>query len=670
MSLRSRLLRIALVLLAVLLFAGYFAFSTFLFNPLEGDLEADVAALAPRDVDFFVARADLRDAFDPFPELAAYPRLAKHPAWQAFEGSPEYAGLRRDLKIDETLKQVREATARLPLGLEPLEVFGGRDLAVAGYFRGADLAQADWAAYGRANWAGKLAAEALRYPSLIGLSDQGIQADVQEGWVSLRGGALARQVFVGRIQDVVVVATQKELVEAAHGLVREAFADSLYQSAPYNDHILNANREPERDEVELYVNTRKLLEQTRFRGPWPDTKSQDFGPAFLGRLFQLGSLKAAMGVVGVDEGVSLDLRGDLSSELVTPDQARVYRTRGFDRDQFLFDVARLAPADTALFLYAHAPLGDVLRMALASAEPALKQNLEDAFRNTGKYQSLDQLITQLDGALKDRFAVIVRANDYPPDPDGPKHNDDPVPAVMLVLWTKDVEPIHQLRELIGNQGAKFGLQGRTPTEPGFFKHTEAGFETREYWSQLIPGTGIVVTGDRGELTIVTNALGMLGHIAKTYDVGGERYPRLADDSRFQALVGTGLKTANLALWANPKSLGPILRSRVQRVAEDSIVIDWPSERARVEDEVIRATLPGKQRGRLSAEEQAQVDAQVDPKLDALQKKVRSEQIPARMAEEERKIRYLEALTAVLAQVALDPRSLDVALRATMPLPER
>lgn len=670
MSLRTRLLRIALVVLAVLLFAGYFAFSTFLFSPLEGELEADVAALAPRDIDFFVARSDLEGVFDPFPELAAFPRVEQHPAWQAFAGSPEYAELRRDLKIDETLKQVREATSRIPLGMGALEIFGGEDFAIAGYFRGAELAQADWVVYGRANWAGKLVAAGLRYPGLLGLAGQGIQADVQENWVSLRGGQLARQVFVGRVKDVVIVATQKELVDAAHDLVRRGFADSFYQSAPYADHILNANREPERDEIELYVNSRKLLEQTRFRGPWPDTKSQDFAPAFLGRLFQLGSLKAAIGVLGLDEGVALDVRGELSSELMTPDQVRVYRTRGFDRHEFLDDFARLAPADTSLFLYAHASPGDLLRMGLASAEPALKTNLEDAFRNTGKYQSLDQLITQLDGALKDRFAVIVRPNDYPPDPDGPKHNGDPVPAVMLVLWTKEVGPIHALRELIGNQGAKFGLQGRTPTEPGFFQNTEAGFQTREYWSQLIPGTGIIVTGDRGELTIVTNALGMLGHVAKTYDVGGDRYPRLADDPRFQALVGSGLKTANLALWANPRTLAPILRDRVQRVAEDSIVIDWRSERARLEDEVIRASLPGKQRGRLTAEEQAQVDAQVEPKLDALQKRVRSEQVPAVMAAEERKIQYLEALTAVFVQVALDPRSLDLALRATLPLPER
>ena len=56
---KSRLLRIAAILLGVLLFAGFFAFTTFFYSPFEGALEEDVAALVPRDVDFFVARADL-----------------------------------------------------------------------------------------------------------------------------------------------------------------------------------------------------------------------------------------------------------------------------------------------------------------------------------------------------------------------------------------------------------------------------------------------------------------------------------------------------------------------------------------------------------------------------------------------------------------------------------
>src|SRR5204863_4877590 len=117
MSLKSRLLRIAMTVLVVVLFAGYFAFSTFFFNPLGGGLDAPVAALAPRDVDFFLAKADARALFDGFPKLAVEKRLEKLPAWTSFASSPEAADLARSLKIDETLAELREAVKDIPLGL-------------------------------------------------------------------------------------------------------------------------------------------------------------------------------------------------------------------------------------------------------------------------------------------------------------------------------------------------------------------------------------------------------------------------------------------------------------------------------------------------------------------------------------------------------------------------
>ena len=41
---------------------------------------------------------------------------------------------------------------------KPIEAFVGasEEMDLAGYFRGADMAQADWAAYGRVGWRGKL----------------------------------------------------------------------------------------------------------------------------------------------------------------------------------------------------------------------------------------------------------------------------------------------------------------------------------------------------------------------------------------------------------------------------------------------------------------------------------------------------------------------------------
>lgn len=663
MSLKSRFLRITLIVLGVLAFAGYFAFATFLYDPLEGDLDYDVAALAPRDVDFYASKADLRALFQPFPDLAAKKQLEENAAWNAWTSSPEYQDLARSTRLEETLAQMKKDLGALPFGMDLLDVFGGEDLAVAGYLKGADFAQADWALYGRANWAGKLAASALRHPGLLGLEKRGLAAVEGDECVELSGGQLPRTLYVTRLRDVVIVATKPEFAKKAHDLERKQYADSLYQSAMYHDFIEQKERNKRRDEVEVFVNTMKLMDAMGFKGEYPDTKSQDFTPAFLGRWFQARSAKNVTGIVGLDGGLQLDLHGEFSSELITRDQEKFYRTRGFDRGQVLGEAAQLAPADCALFVVLHAGMADFARQVFASMEPALKQVVEDTFRSTGKYQNLEQVIAQLDGAFKDRMAILVRKNDYGFDADGPPHTDDPVPAVALVFWTKDVKQIVDLRETIGNNGSKFGLKGRSETEVGYFKYFEAGYETREYWSRQIPGTGCISTVNAGDITIVTNVSKMMGHILKVQTQGGDKYPRLADEPAFEALMQSAPPRSNLLVYANPRILGPILRDQAKVAAASAVHVDWQSITPLEGQKILRAEFGGKKEADLSAEEKASFDAKLDARLKELEAKFAKEQVPTFMAKQERWIRYLEGTESVLLFLALDPKNWDLVVRA-------
>jgi len=666
---KSRLLRYALILLGVLLFAGFFAFSTFLYNPFEGALTEHVAALVPRDVDFFVGRSGLAGAFGKFPHLALEERLAEQPAWQAWANSPEGRKLATDIKLEETLKELEAQAAQLPFGMQPQEVFGGQELAVAGYFRGRALEQADWAVYGRTNWLGKLGAALLSYPKALGLEKRGIKATVSEGKVALSGGGLPREVFVGRIKDVVIVATKPELIKAAHDLRAASFVDSFYQSANYNDWIQHASRSAQRDEFELYVNTRKLLEGLGISGPWPDTKSQDFTPALLGRLFQLPSLKNAIGVLGTEGGLQVDLHGEFSAEHITGDMSHVYRARGFDKPT-LEEVARLAPRDTGLFAYLHAPVGEVLRMICDSMEPAMRQNIEGAFRGTGRYPKLDALINELDGDFKDRWCLIVRPNDYPPDPDGPPNDGQPMPAVALVLWTKNAPAVEALEKLIGSQGQRFGLQGKDKNSGGFFSNTEAGYQTYEFWSQIgVPGTGVIVTAKAGEMTVITNSLGMMGHLLKTYSVGGDKYPRLSEEPRFSALVQSSLSKANLALWVHPQTLVPVLRQSAEMRARGQIRIDFTAQRAAEGPKILREEFGGRKEAELNAEEKERFLKLGDERMAALRARVFAEQIPELIKREDRLLKTVEACSGALFCLALDPKSFDLSGRVLLPLPE-
>lgn len=665
---KSRLLRIAAIALGVLLFAGFFAFSTFLYSPFEGALAEHAAALVPRDVDFFLGRSDLGSAFTKFPHLALEAKLAQQPAWQAWAHSPEGERFAADLKLDETLKELEAQAAQLPFGMQPQEVFGGSELVVAGYFKGASLAQADWAVYGRTNWLGKLGAALLSYPKLLSLEQRGLKAVVSEGQVALSGGGLPREVFVGRVKDIVIVATKPELLKAAYELRAAGFADSFYQSANYNDWIQHASRSPERDEFELFVNSRKLLENLGANGAWPDPKSQDFAPALFGRLFQLSSLKNAIGVVGLEGGVQFDLHGEFSSEHITGDMARVYRWRGFDKPT-LEEVARLAPRDTGLFAYLHAPVGEMLRMVRDSMEPAMRQLIEDAFRGTGRYANLDALVKELDDDFKDRWCLIVRPNDYPPDPEGPPHTDEPVPAIALVLWTKNQQAVQDLEKLIGGQGQRFGLAGKDKNSGGFFSNTEAGYSTYEYWSQFVPGTGVIVAAKAGEMTVITNSLGMMGHLLKTYSVGGDKYPRLSEDARFSALLQSSISKANLAVWLRPESLIPVLRQSAELRARSQVHFEPKDFRPGEEAKILRAEFNNKKPAELTPEEKERFVQLGNDRMDAMRSKVFADLVPALVKKEERVLQTLEACSGALFLLALDPKSFDLSGRVLIPLPE-
>jgi len=55
MSRKKRILKISAITLGVLLFLGYFAFSTFLFKPFESKWPHALAGLIPRQLAFFLS---------------------------------------------------------------------------------------------------------------------------------------------------------------------------------------------------------------------------------------------------------------------------------------------------------------------------------------------------------------------------------------------------------------------------------------------------------------------------------------------------------------------------------------------------------------------------------------------------------------------------------------
>src|SRR5262245_22851912 len=309
-----RILRYSLIGLVLLLLRGLWAFSFFFFNPFEGAYEFKIASLIPREVDFYAAKKELRRDFDPFPRPAFL---------DAFEASPSGKAIldlgARDRfaawKVDESLAELEHVLEQLPVHLDPLSVFGGTELAMAGHFAGPLLADAKWAVYGRASWIGKLAVE-LVSGGWIDLAPQGLalqpfeQAGKRLG-IQLSGGRLPKPLFIGRIQDVVILANDGEFLSAAAAFETKRGQDSFGLSAKYAENIARAASSG--DELELYFDEHALSENLKLAGTWPDPNAGEVGPALAAKLFQLGTVRELIGTADFARAVGLDVVAELSS---------------------------------------------------------------------------------------------------------------------------------------------------------------------------------------------------------------------------------------------------------------------------------------------------------------------------------------------------------------------
>jgi hypothetical protein len=681
---RRRLLRYSLIGLVLLLLGGLWGFSFFFFNPFEGGYEYPIASLVPREVDFYAAKNELSRDFDPFPRLAFQDEFERSPAGKAVLE----LGVRDVVagwKIDATLAELDAVLAQLPVRVDPLGIFGGKALAVAGHLAGPDPANARWAVYGRTSWIGKLAVE-LVAGGWIDLTEQGltVKAFEQEGktiGVEIGGGRLQRPIFLARIQDVVIVSTEGALLAAAEALEATRGQDSLDRSAKYTDNIVRTARPG--DELELYLDQRALAENLGLGGTWPNSRSNDLATALVARLFQLGALRELIGTLDFAEVVSLDLVGELSSNVLSPFQTRLYDERGFDRDQML-EAARFATADSGLFVYLHADIGDLLRelrSVFLGIDPAAISNLEDFVRSAWN-SDLDALIDDVDGALRDRAAFFVRDYDYPEEVGGnvPPHDDTPVFAWALVVWVQDQAQVDAIRGVVEREDVRsmLRLQGATPGSSGLWENTlQGGAKVKEYWNVLVPGTGQIATLEmtgREQVLVVSNENRLLGQIFKAYTTGrtDEGLTRLAEEGVFKNWVTSGLASANCLAWFAPRAIASTTRRIAARAASQggADTIDWSVERPRIERDVLARNFPDETWGNVSAENRDAYETLVQQEVDRFQASYLDRHLPELQAESERWIRAWSALRCSFFQIATDRKRLQLKGRVALGFAEQ
>ncbi|HRV82819.1 MAG TPA: hypothetical protein P5218_15395, partial [Planctomycetota bacterium] len=248
-----------------------------------------------------------------------------------------------------------------------------------------------------------------------------------------------------------------------------------------------------------------------------------------------------------------------------------------------------------------------------------------------------------------------------------------------VTWTQGNESyakLDEIRDMVGRNPEKFGLKGydsSNPNDTGYYVFDSDGFPTREFWSPLIPGTGMMATmiTDEGHFWI-TNHERMFSAVRQTYYQGAARgFPRLSELPSFRVQAAAALDNANLIVWFNPRKAAPTLRKIAKQWAEDSVQssINWARQRPIVEREVLADTFGGRSIGQLQTQETDQLRAIVDQRLSEWGEEYRRQQVPLMTAKRDREITYMESMESLLFELQLDQRTFKLALRAVTPLAE-
>ena len=511
---------------------------------------------------------------------------------------------------------------------------------------------------------GQGGADAVYHPGLIGLEDQGLSVASEDGVVTLSGAQLTRSLSVTRVADVLVLGTSPELVRGALDLEAASGQDSFGQSARYADYILNQpNREPQ--DIEFFVDHDALAANLGTDGNVPDKNSQDFTPAFLARLGQLGLVNELEGVLSFVGGFAIDLHAELSSEKLTAAQKRFYREPGFNRERLL-EVAGMAPGDTGVFAYLQADVGDVLTMALESTEPALQENFHDLVRSVWGYPDGTSLIDEIDAGLKDRLALVLRPLDYPDEGlAGPPHDDRPTFAWAVVGWVADKGVLLEFQNKVTSNQGRFGIRGRESGKSGVYKNqTQGGLEVYEYWNQLVPGTGHISSVISDDVFIIGNHHALVTDVLLTGLADGAS---LADSPVFRSLVTLGLDAPNAVLWFDPRPIRQTLVDLADQAARDAVPgIDWDLERPRITQLVLREHFGGRAEDSLDLDEAMRFEDLLEAELTAFESAYFVQNVGGLAERYARTVGYLQAIRGSMVQLGLDPKRIDLSLRAIIP----
>jgi hypothetical protein len=630
---------IALAVLLVL----YMLFVTLFFNPFEAKLD-DTATIVPSRVDYFVRWRDAGNQFGEFPEPAV---------WSEFQGSTAYdeasaSGALMDLGassgISAMLNELGQVSRYLPVGLSlksdflsEIAIAGRGELRLDNRFVGMVMM--------RASFKVKAGVSMLGFDFVRDKLPEGIQIeDVGDGVYRLPQFEPFgfQDAYLGRVKDVLILASREEFLSEAQELDARSGQDSLAQASNFHDNV-TAYLGPDDTPIEVFLRWDKIGPQA---GRWPDPNSQGLASRFIGRLFDTEMLRYLAGYLDLDTHLQLRLRGDIDASRGDDFQKAWLQGPALGAHR-IKEFASMTPANAFAFVTLAGDPSKVLVEAYDLVAGDLRNSLDRAVADSGQYQGMFHLLQDIGSVYKPGLALILRNNSYVEDESSPEHDDTPVPLFAIVGKVDDPGALDRVQHFFEAHWASF--TGNHGDETIQRLSNQGGAEGLSFVSTVIPGTGEIVLLHILTLdtVVLTNsdkfAFEILGAgLMDDRSVRSESLLLSRQESFVKAIEGSS-NGAHVFLWMDPGNGKEWLEESSIGAAQDAFRLeresDWkrlrPQEEKRLREEMFggRMSLSPTENARLMAaidEAVLAADTGAAQRLPVLTAEARRDWLPTQM----------------------------------------
>ena len=421
--------------------------------------------------------------------------------------------------------------------------------------------------------------------------------------------------YLGRVKDVVILASRKEFLNLAADLDSRSGQDSLAKASNFYDNV-TAFLGPDEQPIELFLRWDKIGAQV---GRWPQPNSVGMTSKLIGRFFDTQLLRFLSGYFAMDRGLKVRLSGDLDLSAGSVFQQAWLQGPALGANR-IKELANMTPADCFAFMTLAGDPSKVLIEGYDLVAGDLRRSLDAAVADSGQYQGMFQLLQEIGQVYKPGLAVILRNNDLPVQESSPKHDHAPVPLIAIIGRVDDPGALDRVQHFLEANWASFTDNRGDETIQRL--SDRGGAEGLSFVSTVIPGTGeIVLLHIRAlDMLVVTNSADFAYRISDA-SFTDEKSARarsllLSQQPSFQSAIDGNANGAHAFLWMDPSKGRGWMEATAVGLAEEAFRIEsevrWrelrPTEEQRLREEMFG------ERESLSVNEASRLQVAVDEAL--------------------------------------------------------